>query len=208
MTLVTLSASYGAGGARVGPALAEKLGVQFLDRAIPFAVAARLDVDLEAAERHDMRVGVSKLERILRGFIGQDVGAPVPITPELTMDEDFRRATEEVLLAQAATGQGVILGRAGAIVLRDRPGVLRARLDGPPARRAAQAARLGGIELPEAERVLERLDRAHAGYVKRFYGADIRDPALYDVVLDSTAIDLDTCVELLATAVKSVRPAS
>lgn len=192
----------------MGPALAERLGVPFLDRAIPFAVSARLDVDLEAAERHDMRVGVSKLERVLRGFIGQDVGAPVPITPELTVDEDFRRATEEVLLAQAATGEGVILGRAAAIVLRDRPGVLRARLDGPPARRAAQAARLGKIELSEAERALERLDRAQADYVRHFYGADIRDPGLYDLVLDSTSIGLDTCVELLVAAVRSVRPAS
>jgi cytidylate kinase len=208
MTLVALSAAYGAGGSRVGPALAEKLGVPFLDRAIPFAVSERLEVDLETAERHDFRVGVSKLERVLRGFIGQDVGAPVPITPQLTVDEDFCKATEEVLLAQAATGEGVILGRAAAIVLRDRPGVLRARLDGPSDRRAAQAARLGAIELPEAERRLERLDRAHAEYVKRFYSADIGDPSLYDLVLDSTAIELDTCVELLVTAVRSLRPAS
>jgi cytidylate kinase len=208
MTLVALSASYGAGGARVGPALAERLGVPFLDRAIPFAVAERLGVDLEAAERHDMHVGGSKLERVLRGFIGQDVGAPAPITAGLTIDEDFRRATEDVLLAQAATGKGVILGRAAAIVLRDRPGVLRARLHGPPARRAAQAARLGGTPLPEAERRVERLDRAHAEYVERFYRADIQDPSLYDLVLDSTALDLDACVELLVFAVKSLRPAS
>ena len=208
MTLVALSAAYGAGGAVVGPAVAEKLGVPFLDRAIPFAVSERLDVDLRAAERHDMQVGMSKLERLLRGFIGQDVGAPVPITPELTIDEDFCRATEEVLLAQAATGEGVILGRAAAIVLRDRPEVVRARLDGPPARRAAQAARLEEIELAKAERKVEQLDRAHAEYVKRFYDADIRNPSLYDLVLDSTSIGLDTCVELVVTAVRSLRPES
>lgn len=192
----------------MGPALAEELGVPFLDRAIPFAVSARLDVDLEAAERHDMQVPGSRLERVLRGFIGQDVGAPVPITPELTVDDDFRQATEEVLLAQAATGEGVILGRAAAIVLRDRPQVLRARLHGPPAQRAAQAARLECIELSEAERQVGQLDRAHAEYVKRFYGADVEDPALYDLVLDSTAIALDTCVELLVIAVRNLRSAS
>lgn len=192
----------------MGPALAEELGVPFLDRAIPFAVSARLDVDLEAAERHDMQVPGSRLERVLRGFIGQDVGAPVPITPELTIDDDFRQATEEVLLAQAATGEGVILGRAAAIVLRDRPQVLRARLHGPPAQRAAQAARLECIELSEAERQVGQLDRAHAEYVKRFYGADVEDPALYDLVLDSTAIALDTCVELLVIAVRNLRSAS
>lgn len=203
MTLVALSASYGAGGGRIGPALAEKLAVPFLDRAIPFAVSERLDVDVETAERHDERVGRSGIERILRGFIGQDIGAPVPIAPELTIDDDFRRATEDVLLAEAATGAAVILGRAAALVLRNRPHVLRVRLDGPPERRAAQAARLGGIPLQEAERTRERLDRAHAEYTRRFYGADIGDYSLYDIVLDSTAIDLEACVELLTLAARS-----
>src|SRR5437868_13770964 len=118
--LVALSASYGAGGSRVGPALAERLGVPFLDRAIPFAVSERLSVDVETAEQHDERVGGSRLERLLRGFIGQNVGAPMPIAPEMTIDEDFQRATEEVLLAHAETGSGVILGRGATIVPCDR----------------------------------------------------------------------------------------
>src|SRR5438874_209402 len=121
--LVALSASYGAGGSRVGPALAERLDVPFLDRAIPFAVSERLDVVVEAAREHDERLGVGRLERILRSFIGQNVGAPVPLASEMTIYEDFRRATEEVLLTQAESGKGVILGRAAAIVLCDRPGV-------------------------------------------------------------------------------------
>lgn len=203
MTVVALSASYGAGGSRIGPALAETLGVPFVDRAIPFAVSARMAVDVSAAEEHDERLGGSRLERVLRGFIGQDTGAPVPIAPDLTVDEDFCRATEEVLLAQADTGEGVILGRASTIVLRDRPGVLRARLDGPKDRRAAQAADLARIELAEAAETLGRIDRAHALYTRRFYDADVRDPSLYHVVLDSTSIAPDACVELLALAAKA-----
>jgi cytidylate kinase len=201
--LVALSASYGAGGSRVGPDLAERLGVPFLDRAIPFAVSERLDVAVETALEHDERLGGGKLERILRGFIGQNVGAPVPIASEMTIDEDFRRATEEVLLAQAATGEGVILGRAATIVLRERPEVLRARLDGPADRRAAQATELAGIELDEAHATLKRLDRAHAEYTRRFYAADICDPGLYDIVLDSTRIGLAKCVELLEVAARA-----
>ena len=40
--LIALSAAYGAGGSIIGPALADRLGVPFLDRAIPLAVADRL----------------------------------------------------------------------------------------------------------------------------------------------------------------------
>ncbi len=52
--LVVLSASYGAGGSRERAAkLAERLGVPFVDRAIPVAVAAELDVPVDEAEAHD-----------------------------------------------------------------------------------------------------------------------------------------------------------
>ena len=44
MSLVTLSATYGAGGSEVGPELAKRLGVPFVDRLIPSEVAARLAV--------------------------------------------------------------------------------------------------------------------------------------------------------------------
>ncbi|HEY4830866.1 MAG TPA: cytidylate kinase family protein, partial [Solirubrobacteraceae bacterium] len=52
-TVVTISASYGAGGSWVGPQVAERLACQFIDRAIPVQVAERLDVPIEHAEVHD-----------------------------------------------------------------------------------------------------------------------------------------------------------
>ena len=50
MNIVTVSASYGAGGALVGPQLAERLGVRFLDRAIPAEVAERLAIPEDESE--------------------------------------------------------------------------------------------------------------------------------------------------------------
>jgi cytidylate kinase-like protein len=52
----TLSASYGAGGSVVGSLAAERLGVPFLDRAIPSAVAERLGVALEAVLAREHRL--------------------------------------------------------------------------------------------------------------------------------------------------------
>ena len=40
--VVTISAPYGAGGSQVGPLVADRLGVTFLDRAIPAAVSEKL----------------------------------------------------------------------------------------------------------------------------------------------------------------------
>jgi cytidylate kinase len=167
-------------------------------------VAARLDVSVDDAAAHDEEASETFLDRLLRGFIGTDVGVPAPVPAEIFTSEDFRRATEEVLVRQAATGEGVILGRAAAIVLRDHPGVLRVRLDGPREARIARAMRLGGTERETAERALQRLDRTHADYARQFYGVDIHDPSLYHLIVDSTAIHTGACVELIAVAAASL----
>src|SRR5579884_1688696 len=145
MSLVAISAAYGAGGSVIAPAVAQRLDVPFVDRAIPLAVAERLEVTPDDAAAHDNKVGGSWIERLLRGFIGGDAGMPTALPAEIVTADDFRRATEEVLLQQAATGDGVILGRAAVVVLRSDRRALRVRLDGPPARRVQQAIASAGL---------------------------------------------------------------
>ena len=200
MTVVTLSASYGAGGSQVGPRLADRLGVAFLDRVIPTTVAERLAVPLADALAHDDAVR-SVLERMLMRFAPAAQAFSGAATPTDLVDErTFLRATENVIRERAATGSGVILGRAAAVVLRDLPEALHVRLDGPAERRLAQAMELEGVDRETAERHMRETDRAREAYVQQFYGVDARDAGLYHLVVDSTALTLDACVELIALA--------
>jgi cytidylate kinase len=208
VTLVAISGAYGAGGSHVGPALAKRLEVPFLDRAIPAAVADALNVPLDDAAAHDEQTRTSWLERLLGGFVAQDTGAPTALPAETVSAEDFRRATEEVLRAQIATGEGVILGRGSAILLQEDPSALRVRLEGPPERRVRQAMRLEGVDEETARRRLRQQDRTHLAYARHFYGVDLCDPRLYHLVVDSTAIGLEDCVEMLARASTSVARAA
>lgn len=208
MTLVAISSAYGAGGSRIGPALARRLGVPFVDRVIPAAVAEELSVPLYEAQAHDDRASRSVLERILSGFAAQDSGAPAAVPAATRSSEDFKQATEEAILAHAASGRGVILGRAAVVVLADHPSALRVRLTGPPEQRVVQAMEIEGVQRAVAERRLKSLDRTHTDYVKHLYGADIHNCALYHVVLDSTAIDLDSCVDMLDAAARSLAVAT
>lgn len=199
MTLVTLSAPYGAGGSAIGPRLAERLGVAFVDRAIPREVAQRLAVPFEEAVRHDESPG-GVLERLVRLLapVGVIYGARPVVEHDIIGEHSYRDATEQVIREQAAGG-AVILGRAGAIVLRGVPEALHVRLFGPRELRIEQAMRLEGTDRDEAERRLGATDRAREAYVQHFYGTDARDPHLYHLAIDSTAIDLDACVDVIAT---------
>ncbi len=198
--LVTISAAYGAGGSLVGPRLADRLCVRFLDRAIPVSVADQLEVP---------RDGLSQLavpRDVFRRWLPRFAPAAHVFAGTATRDEsttmtedEFRLATERVLHEYSEAG-AVILGRAAAVVLRAEPGALHVRLDGPPDRRIGQAMVVLRVDRPTAERELKVADRARETYVERWYGVDPRDPRCYDLVIDSTRVNVDSCVELIALA--------
>ena len=198
--LVTLSASYGAGGSQVGPALAERLGVDFLDRAIPAQVAERLAVSLDAALAHDESLG-DAIGRFASSFAMLPELASAMAQAGLPAGEDYRAHTEAIIREHAAQG-AVVLGRAGALVLRDHPGALHVRLDGPAGRRVERMMDQQGLERPEAERLRKDADRAREAYVRHFYGADARDPAHYHMVIDSTRLPVGCVVEAIAAALR------
>lgn len=162
-------------------------------------MAEQLEVPLEDAEAHDAKIQTRWIERLLRGYVGADTGNPVPVPGEITNAEDFRRATENAVRHHAA-GDAVILGRAGVILLREEPRALRVRLTGSAERRIEQTMRLAGLDRKTAERALHHTDRAHAEYARTSYGESLDDPALFHMMIDSTLIPLDACVELIATA--------
>lgn len=191
---MTISASYGAGGSWVGPKVAERLGCRFVDRAIPVQVAERLAVPVAHAQVHD-EAAAPRFTRLLARL----PNTSGMVLPEPTTEE-FCRETERIVTQAADSGDVVVLGRAGALVLRDRPGALHVRLDGPEEARLAQAMRLEDIDEDEAKRRQRNSDRARIEYVKHFYRADPRDSRHYHLLLNSTSLPLDVCVELIVTA--------
>lgn len=203
--LVTISAAYGAGGSLIGPRLAKRLGVSFLDRAIPVSVADQLEVPREGLSQPGVPRDVFRrwLPRFAppRSEFARAATA-TGADPGSITEEEFRAATERVLHEISESG-AVILGRAAAVVLRDEPGALHVRLDGPPDRRIGQAMVVLGVDRPTATRELRVADRARETYVKRWYKVDPRDPACYDLIIDTTRLNVDRCVDLIAYAAEA-----
>ena len=99
-------------------------------------------------------------------------------------------------------GGGVILGRGAAVVLGKDRG-FHVRLDGPADRRVVQGAAIEGISEEQARDRLCTADKARTAYVRRLYRRDPADASLYHLMLDSTAIPLDTVIELIVTAARA-----
>jgi Cytidylate kinase-like family len=205
LPLITISSAYGALGSEVGRAVATALELTFLDRAIPVEVAQKLAVPLEEAETRDETLA-GFLDRLLGAFVlmGGVYGGALPPLAELPDENAFRDATEQIIRDHAASGSAVILGRAGMIVLAGRPQLLRVRLSGPLEARIAQAAERYGLTVEQARTQARENDDARAAWVQRFYGADLTDPSLYDLVINATKLGVEDCVELIATAARAL----
>jgi cytidylate kinase len=205
--VVTLAALYGAGGSVVGPRVADRLGVPFLDRAIPEAVANETGLSDQAVQEADEKPRDRTTRLMATLGRAATAGGSEGSVKRLDLQERRLRSYIEDFLADAAASGGVALGRGGMVVLREVPWALHVYLGGPAEARIEQAMRLDQIERDQAEREQGLEDQARIEYVQRAYGVDGTDPGLYHLTLDSTALGLDACVELIVAASHARRKA-
>jgi cytidylate kinase len=205
--VVTISSTYGAGGSLVGPELARRLGLPYLDRVlVPSQLAGTRPDEGLAPDEH----GDSVLSRLLAGAARMPVLIGVNMPPPdvaLGDEERFRAQNEAAMRHLVETTGGVIRGRGGAAFLGADPHCFHVRLDGPLDARLRQAMAIEAIDEEEARRRQADTDRTRALYVKRFYDRDVHDPALYHLVLDSTRIPLPACAELIEAAARAAKGA-
>ena len=206
---VTISAGYGAGGTAIANAVAVALSLPLLDRAISAPVAAQLHVTVHEAETAEFeRKGMGRFFGLLAPLAGGVLGAgtdAAPVEDDNPFDEagPFRERPEATMTEALERG-AVVLGRAGGAAFRDRTDVLRVRLFGSPDARVAHAQVAESVDDETARNRMHMVDHARAHYVRRLYGCDIDDPALYQLQIDSTQIAADACVDIIVRAYRAL----
>ena len=92
--------------------------------------------------------------------------------------------------------------RAAPLMLLDQPATLKAFLYADRKVRIERVARRRGISVEEAEREVERSDEERRRLVERLYGRGLTDPALYDVMLNTSNIPPEEAVDLIEAMLK------
>jgi len=201
--LITVSAAYGAGGSVVAPALARRLGLPFLERVTTPEGHVTEPGPCEE-QLSDEEVKATPVHRLLAHFTQAMPAGPTQSPPSTHHQDEHLRGHGEAGIHRllAAAGGGVILGRGAAVVLGKDRG-FHVRLDGPAERRLVQGAAIEGISEEQARERLPKADKARTAYVRRLYRCDPADASLYHLVIDSTAMPLDTVIELIVTAARA-----
>jgi cytidylate kinase len=81
-------------------------------------------------------------------------------------------------------------------VLAGRADVCHVSLVGSVADRARRVAQLQHVDEREAAARCHQADGERAAYLRHFYGKDIRDPLLYDVVVNTSEMSLQDAADV------------
>jgi Cytidylate kinase-like family len=197
MTVWTISAEKGAGGARIAADLATSAGVPLLDFKTLSTGAQGLLGDVPDLDDLEHRVG-GRFNAILLS-VALMGSASAGAQAEL----EFRRTLPELgraVLGEAARSPCVILAPSACVALRDHPGAVHARLRAPLEWRVASYQREHVVDHDAAEHAVKHDDHAKRVWVKTLYHADLDDYRLFSLALDVSRFSPQRVVEILLAA--------
>ena len=205
MRAITISREYGSGGGEVAQRVAQRLGWQLVDHEIVGRVAQTLGVNESEVEAHDEHVE-GFVSRLLRSMQRVDpnltAGAPVlPVSAEIEQSK-YQEALADVVKAAITDGHTVIIGRGSQALLADRRDVLHVRVIAPLPMRIGYVMQREGLSQEEAQRRIQLKDRDRMRYLQQAHNLQSDDPQLYDLVVNSAVLDIDSIAALIVTALE------
>jgi cytidylate kinase len=197
---VTLSRQTGAGGHVVAEKLAAYLQARSAPNAVPWTVFDRELVE-RVLEEHN-------LPKELARFMPEDrVSAIRDLTEEyLGLHPDSTtlvRQTTETILHLAELGHVILVGRAANVITARLPNVVHVRLVAPLDFRVSQVQRAHGLDPKAAKEFIEKTDEGRRRYARHYFQADLDDPLLYDLVINTARVTPDHAAALIAQAVQA-----
>jgi len=199
--VITINRELGSGGRTVGRKLAERLGVEYFDKAVINALQERYNLSVEQIEQ----------------LKGQDTGWWAEFKRKMTFSdseydlnrtdietEDVFRAETQVLKALAKENSCVIAGRTACYVFREHPNHLSVFIQSSMPCRMARVAREQNMSKEQARLTIDKVDKMRENYVREFTGTSRYDTRNYQLVINMDELSEDAAVELILSYIRSM----
>lgn len=185
MSLITISQVMGCEGETIARHVADGLGLELYD-----------DIKLkEEALKMGIRADeVKTFDEKLPGFFERIWGR----TPDLYLD-----LMEAVVYEVAKSGKGVIIGHGSNILLREFDCALHVLVHASQAARVRHLSETQGLDQETAEKLINKNDTEHAGFLKYAFKMDWDDVTQYDLTINSEKLGAETAAKLIIETAKS-----
>lgn len=188
MSVLTISRDIGSGGFELAGLVAEATGYRIADKSVIELIMREYGFS-DFDERCEKKGGFWSAEE--------------------EAAERTLRFLDQVVRALAKADRTIIVGRGGFVPLAGFADVIHARVTAPfsfRVERVMQGRSFASRE--EAERYVDRRDKARRGFVARYYGARWDDAAAFDLVADLATFDVADIAKLLAGALRRLDSAA
>jgi cytidylate kinase len=108
--------------------------------------------------------------------------------------------TTKTILRLASLGRVILVGRGAEAITSRLPFVFHVRLVASVENRIRHASRYYNLTEEDAAKMIKEADLARRRYLRRYFDADVDDPLLYDVVLNTGRLGFVRTAELIAQA--------
>ncbi len=233
MTVIALGGLTGAGARTMGPALAEQMGADYVDRLILTNVARHVGATVEALHQREERPPTRGerftrfLQRVLERsavtgaggdpYFGPGVAAflteEYEDLPEPTVtrgheleDEKYIEGVQLAINDMATDENIVMVGRGCYYILKDAPNVLRVGIEAHIDDRIATIAERERLSLDEAASTVVARDQARLYFFNRFF--DIEDPdapEFFHFVINTSLIGQEYGIKMILDAADALR---
>ena len=178
--LLTLSRQLGAGERNFAEALGKRIGLPVVDRELIHREAALMGIPESSIPTFD-ESGPAILDRIDRG-----------------MDTTrYFAALSGIAKKHAEKGEVILVGRGGALFLKDHPDAFHVLLTADLSVRIRRVMAFRWINEGPAREVIAASDRARAAFYRTCFGVEWADPLHYDLVANTGRLGV-SAVDLVA----------
>ena len=201
--VITINRELGSGGRTVGLKLAEKLGVQFYDKAVVKAIEEKYNLNVEEIEKlkgkkHNWWSDLKRVVSVGGGIMGVPYYSVSEgeVTVKTTTDEMFKTETQ-ILKGIAEEESCVLAGRSGFFVFRNHPNHLSILIQASMESRIKRLMGKQNLSEEEARKTINKVDEMRENYVNRYTGTSRYDTRNYDIVLRADGKTEDELVDII-----------
>ena len=207
--VVTINRELGSGGRTVGRMLAEKLGVEFYDKALIEALEKKYNLNIEQIEKLKGQNHAWWAE-FARSMFSVDLGVPnygkmnalyylavMDFTDVKPTSKEVFESETEILKGIAEVESCVVAGRSGFYVFRDHPNHLNVFIQASMPYRVERVMRKQQITEEEAVKTIKKVDKMRENYVKKYTGLSRYDTRNYDLVISADGKSEEQIVDII-----------
>ncbi|MBO4965294.1 MAG: cytidylate kinase-like family protein [Muribaculaceae bacterium] len=197
--VIVIGRQYGAGGRRLGRAIAQRLGLPYFDKELLQEAAERFGFNKSVFETSD-----EKRPSLLHSLLNFNYNSVTYHFCTSAMNaDDIYTAQSRVIRQLAEEGPCVIVGRTADYILRDMPGLISIFVHADLKTRALRIVDRGECSSePAASDLAEKQDKLRRNYYNYFTGRNWGEASVYNLCIDSTHLSVDEMADLVMTFIE------